>query len=807
MTQTTNPQIDQTNMTMLPSPVGITSDFRDDSTLGKDVFDGIEDIYIDLEANPPPPPPSSKDDILEANRLNLSSSSSSSSSSVGINKNVPNEEAVGNEGEFPYLCGIHSPKNPSGLTNMFNIFKVQNYLEIEDDNEKKTQNETPPKPRVMDNGGKQTNDEVEMKNTTAEQNDGPNFVFVPDTIIQHTITEHEVREEQMKKVHPSVRDILQQKLFRVSKESEGPGAVSARDDTIERTTDEDDISKGKVKKVQQYFLDILRRRKLFGFSEENDASSTVIAGNNTSFERNIDEAAIRKEKMKKYNPSCWDVLGQRKLFGVSHRLLLLVFFNLLAFILLITLITRYTGRNTTGSDSLVDSGTLDSSDVPSIEGESAPINDDNSDSSNELLALCDEEGVTIEDGVILAANQVLEKGKYFCSPSKTYIIGMMDDLSIVDIRSKTVVWSAGVTQGARTILQEDGIMVIESEDGEILWNTDMTPGSAGLFIPQLVFWENNEGMIALQQTPTVGASQTPFNFWMDGFLEFEYCDYCQTNDLEFPVRGTFYVSTFDNSERAWQDRIGNLPMHYPSLGYYSSSDPNVITSHVEAMEYGNIDLAISSWAGPGTNFDRSRITMLLEETSKQNAGLKWTISYEAGLRRGRQSPEEIQSDLEYLKKWFAWRKAWAHIDGKPVVYVNDDAGCDVAERWMAGAATDWYVVLRVFDGYERCSYQPDSWHDQRVNDVNDGIDIQEGLYYNLAPGQWRMGRMRPDLERLSPREWCSNVQDMVDSNEQWQLIVSFNDANLGTSIEPSLDWRSASTYGFFLDCLHDPQLF
>jgi len=383
---------------------------------------------------------------------------------------------------------------------------------------------------------------------------------------------------------------------------------------------------------------------------------------------------------------------------------------------------------------------------------------------------------------------------------------MMDDLAIVDIRINEVVWSAGVKAGARTILQADGNMVIENEEGEILWSTGVIPRNADFFDRKLVFWENNEGVVAIQQTPANGVTPMPSNFWMDGVPEFEYCDDCQTDDLEFPVRGTFYFPTFDNTEIAWQDRNGDLPMHYPSLGLYSSSDPDVVTAHVEAMEYGKIDLAISSWVGPGINYDRSRMTMLMEETSKQNAGLKWTVSHEEEYL-GRLSPEKIQSDLEYLKKWFAWQNSWAHIDGKPVIYVNNDGGCDVAERWMAGAATDWYVVLRVFGGYERCEYQPDSWHNQRVNADNDGIDIREGLYYNLAPGQWRVGRQRPDLERLSPREWCEHVQDMVASNEQWQLIVSFNDANLGTSIEPSLDWRSSSRYGLFLDCLHDPQMF
>lgn len=730
----------------------------DDSTLDNDVFDGIEDIYADLEANPPPPPPSSEDDILNT------TTSSSSSSSVGINQN---DQSVEYERGFPYLCGMQSSKDAPRMS-VWNIFGGQSYHEMEEKTETKTPKETAPEPStVMANGGEQI-DKVELENIPADEKDASIMVEEKDelnttdaandrdVIIQHTIVE--VKEEPVKKAFPSVRDILRQKnLFRASKES-------AQDDTIERTTDEDETAMDTIKKLYQSFVD-----KLTG---------------------NTDEARIRR----KYHPSLWDTLGQRELFGVSYRLLLLISVNFFALLLLIILIARFAGRK---SDSLIDSST--SIEAPSVEEES-------NDVSAELRALCEKDGVTIEDGVILTSNQVFENGKYYCSPSKTYLFGMMDDLAILDINANEVVWSAGVTGGARTILQEDGNMVIENEVGEMLWSTEVIPGSEGFSNPRLVFWENNDGVIAIQQIPNAGVSETPYNFWMGGMPKVENCDDCQTDNLEFPVRGTFYVPTYDNTETAWQDRPGNVPRHYPSLGYYSSSDPNVVTAHVEAMEYGQFNLAISSWEGPGTNFDRSRITMLLEETQKQNADLKWTVTYEEELL-GPLKSEDIQSDLEYLKTWFTWQKSWARIDGKPVIFVNNGGGCDVAERWMESAATDWYVVLKTFGGYERCEYQPHSWHDQRVNDNNDGIDFQEGLYYNLAPGQWRMGRPRPDLERLSPREWCRNVRDMVASNEQWQLIVSFNDAESGTSIEPSFDWRSNSRYGFFLDCLHDPQMF
>jgi hypothetical protein len=747
-------------------PAGANSDIHDDSTLDKDVFDGIEDIYADLEANPPPAPSSSKNHILEAQRLNLSSSSSSDSdsesdSSIGINKNVSNEVPTQNEDQFSYLCGIHSPENSPKLTKILNMFKAQNYFEMQDTPENISQDEPPPETRVIENDGEQVDEvdpemsmpeEAEMEESIPEEQDAPNTV-VRDTIIQHTIEQDEASEEEVKN---------------------------------------EDSMKDKITNMYQNFVDDLRQKNLLGVSEENDGVSNDLVANTSIqsdlFEARLREDKIREEKLKKYYPSFWDILGQRKLFGVSYRLLLLVFLNLFAFLLLVILVARFNTRKEADSNSLIDAST----NAPTI----ASMDDDNN-ISTELIALCDEEGVTIEDGIILTANQVLEKGDYFCSPSKTYLLGMVEDLAIVDIRAGEVVWAAGVAEGARTILQANGDLIIEDEFGRILWNTGEIEGDFSN--AQLVFWENNEGMIAVQQTPTASLTQKPNNFWMDGVPEVELCDDCQTNDLEFPVRGTFYLPTFDNTERSWQDS------HFPSLGYYSSSDPDVINEHVEAMEYGKIDLAISFWEGAGTNFDRSRISMLLEETRKQNAALKWTISYETE-RRDRLDLKKMQSDLEYLKKWFVWHSSWAHIDGRPVIYVDNDGGCDAAESWMS-VASDWYVVLRIFDGYESCEYQPDSWYEQRVNDRNDGIDIQEGLYYNLAPGQWRRGSRRPDLERLSPSEWCENVRNMVESNEQWQNIVSFNDFNLNTSIEPSVDWRSETKYGYYLDCLHDPQMF
>jgi len=36
-------------------------------------------------------------------------------------------------------------------------------------------------------------------------------------------------------------------------------------------------------------------------------------------------------------------------------------------------------------------------------------------------------------------------------------------------------------------------------------------------------------------------------------------------------------------------------------------------------------------------------------------------------------------------------------------------GCDIADRWMAASNGEWYVVLKIFPGFEGCTTQPDNW--------------------------------------------------------------------------------------------------
>ena len=45
---------------------------------------------------------------------------------------------------------------------------------------------------------------------------------------------------------------------------------------------------------------------------------------------------------------------------------------------------------------------------------------------------------------------------------------------------------------------------------------------------------------------------------------------------------------------------------------------------------------------------------------------------------------------------------------------------------------------------------------------------------------------------------------MVESGENWNLVTTFNEMGEGTLVEASsANWGSDTKYGFYLDCLHE----
>jgi hypothetical protein len=267
-----------------------------------------------------------------------------------------------------------------------------------------------------------------------------------------------------------------------------------------------------------------------------------------------------------------------------------------------------------------------------------------------------------------------------------------------------------------------------------------------------------------------------------------------TPTVQFPIRAAFYYPWFPE---AWNQQGINPYTHYhPLLGFYDSSNSQVIHRHIQEMLYGGITAGIASWWGQGTPTD-GRVKELLQAAS--GSGFRWALYYEKeGV--GNPTPTEISADLTYIRDHYSYDPSYLKIDGRFVVFAYSDPSddCGMADRWKQGNTVNAYIVLKVFPKYTSCPNQPDGWHQYSPADAA----VDRSLSYTISPGFWKEGedtaRLARDLNR-----WNSDIQSMIASGAKFQLITTFNEWGEGTAVEAAQEWASPSGYGAYLDALHN----
>jgi len=347
------------------------------------------------------------------------------------------------------------------------------------------------------------------------------------------------------------------------------------------------------------------------------------------------------------------------------------------------------------------------------------------------------------------------------------------------LKTKTI-WNAGVQGGVEVYLQTDGNLVIKNSNGKV-W-------SSGTH-------KHNNATLIVDDGGRIGVRFMESLIWMQGKPQGTYRG-PSSEDLSFPVRGVFYYAWYPQT---WKVSSGDIARFKPDLGYYVSGDPTVVDAHIDQLEYGRFDVGIISWFGPSTNLDIARITNLMDRTLELNANIKWTIYYEDEWKLD-PNQTQLKEDFDYIKKYFAWHPTYAHVNGKPLIFIWNEDDCEVVDRWNKASNDEWYVIPKLFGGYKDCPTQPNEWHQYGPASAYARFS---GHSVSISPGFWHAGEARPRLPRLSESQWCDNVRKMSQSGEPWQLVTTFNEAGEGTGIESTAAyWPSESGYGYYLDCLH-----
>ena len=279
----------------------------------------------------------------------------------------------------------------------------------------------------------------------------------------------------------------------------------------------------------------------------------------------------------------------------------------------------------------------------------------------------------------------------------------------------------------------------------------------------------------------------------------------------FPIRANFYYQWFPEG---WtQNSIFPYTKYSPSLGFYDSSSPATIQAHVRSMLYGKFQATIASWWGQSQKSEQTRVPALLTNAAAVDPSFRVTLYYE---REGSGNPTEteIRADLEYIRSKYGGNPSYLRVNGRPVLFVYnaDDTTCSVVDRWKAANnTTNFYLVLKVFGGWEGCASQPDGWHQYgpaTPYHQHTPADPTISGSVNISPGFWHVedaappGGDRPYLARDITR-WKQNIRDMIASGAKWHLVTSFNEWGEGTSVESASEWSSPSGHGLYLDALHN----
>lgn len=300
----------------------------------------------------------------------------------------------------------------------------------------------------------------------------------------------------------------------------------------------------------------------------------------------------------------------------------------------------------------------------------------------------------------------------------------------------------------------------------------------------------------------------------------KYIEFATNFQPSAPYFATFFYAWYlnpntDGRWSYWPDQGNNPPntwfSHYipdpkpndfdPANELYSSNNWENFKWQATKMAESKQEVAISSWFGQNTKQDVTLNNILNDFMARADnpyPNLRWAIYYECEGITSSQSPScpsstadptvsQIVSDLNYIKSKYADSPYMLKVNGKPVIFVyGATEGTATSQKWKdanSQVGNSFYIVLKVYAGWESDPNQPDSWH-QYAPSNGKGSHLPHSFF--VSPGFWRDGA--GDIVRLArdPSRFENDVKSMVASTATWRLTQTWNEWGEGTSIEPGL---------------------
>ncbi|MGE9295474.1 MAG: endo-1,3-alpha-glucanase family glycosylhydrolase [Puniceicoccales bacterium] len=258
-------------------------------------------------------------------------------------------------------------------------------------------------------------------------------------------------------------------------------------------------------------------------------------------------------------------------------------------------------------------------------------------------------------------------------------------------------------------------------------------------------------------------------------------------------------------------------LNYPLIGAYSSDNEAVVRYHFQLAKAVGIDAVFIIWYGPGSDTDEL-VPMLLDEA--QAAGLKLAICYEEKLnwppyRNPKNRAEIVETatdDLNYILEEYAGHPAYLYRGDQPFIYQFNfwGEGALGKQNILPDEWSQIFAALHQPVAYARQNLNPE-YHpeiggayvwwtadDSYLQDFSefsrDMVDAGKMDFFMTmaAPGfddsgvnGWGHG------PRVTPRNgidiWEDTFSQAFDGNPEVIQLVTWNDFNEGTAIEPTME--------------------
>ena len=143
-------------------------------------------------------------------------------------------------------------------------------------------------------------------------------------------------------------------------------------------------------------------------------------------------------------------------------------------------------------------------------------------------------------------------------------------------------------------------------------------------------------------------------------------------DTDYCVGAYYYPwytdENFDNGDLTRKHTlIYHLkPSLSPELGWYSQTNPEVISQHYKWAKYAGIDFFITSYWGKGSSSDKTISQFMFDNPDRGD--IKLAVFFEPVITLA-----NLASEMNYLCDNYFKRPGYFRIDKKPVIFVYLDA--------------------------------------------------------------------------------------------------------------------------------------